>query len=77
MQKLNASSLQFEAETAPEQCPADARPLSSQARPKIAPRSSAGCPGTASKKPHDGSLKPDTVSKKLPAAMQGYCSVRE
>ena len=72
MQKLNASSSQFEAGTAPEQCPADAMPLSPEARPKIAPRSSAGCPGIASKKPHDGSLKPDTVSKKLPAAMPGY-----
>ena len=77
MQQENASSSQFEAGAAPEQRPADAMPFSPQARPKIAPRSSAGCPGTAPKKPHDGSLKPDTVSKKLPAAMQGYYSVRE
>ena len=76
MQRLNASSSEIEAETAPDQCPADAMPVSSRARPKIVPRCSVGCPATASKKPQDGSLKPDAVSKKLPAAMPGYCSFR-
>ena len=77
MQQKNASSSEFEAEAAPDQCPADAMPVSSRARPKIVPRCSVGCPATASKKPEDGSLKPDTVSKKLPAAMPGYCTLRE
>ena len=72
MQQVNASSSQFEAETARGQCPADAMPLSSRARPKIVPRCSAGCPATSSKKPQNGSLKPDAVSKTLPAAMSGY-----
>ena len=50
MQQLSASPSQLEAETAPDQCPADAIPLSSRARPRVVPRCSVGCPATASKK---------------------------
>ena len=72
MQQKNASPSQFEAETAPDQCPADAMPLSSRARPKILPRCPVGCPATSSERPQNDSRKPDAASKALPAAMSGY-----
>ena len=77
MQQLSASPSQLEAATAPDQCPADAIPLSSRARPRVVPRCSVGCPATAPKKPQDGSVKPGAGSKKSPAAVPGYCTNRE